>query len=390
MLELGPLTPIILFLAISEMALGIYVFVKGRFSKVNRLFLWLTALAAIGSVLDLMVSSLTSESLGGWAFRLMFFVFICEMGVAYRLNSLVPHDSGALLLRHNSKLYQPAILIFAGLLSLTVGGMVRDESGWIPKSDVPIALLLVVISIYVALMVISLRKKLPSMTGVKRNQAILFTFALILPAVVAFLIIIVEGLGMTTPRFYGFGELISEIVVAYGILRYHILIPPRVTEPSVSSYRHVPSLVKGRAYLFELPNPDHMFDSLVHEMSEGMSALIICRTHPDRLRGQYRLTQTPIIWLAQSPGPDRTDPSNLQLLTHQVLEFVHLGPSVIAIEGLEYMLLNNDLNKVLKFISQLRDNVIVEGCILMVAVDPRTLTERQRAILERELESVVE
>jgi len=390
MLELGPLTPVILFLAISEMALGIYVFVKGRFSKVNRLFLWLTALAAIGSVLDLMVASLTSESLGGWAFRLMLFVFVGEMGVAYRLNSIMPHDSGALLLRHNSIVYQPAILIAAGLLSLTVGGMVRDESGWMPESDAPFALLLVVISIYVAFMALSLRKKLPAMAEEKRNQAILITFALTLPAVFAFLIIILGGLGVTVPRFYGFGELISEVVVAYGILRYHILIPPRVTEPSVSPNRHVPSLAKGRAYLFEFPSSERMFDSVVHEMGEGMSALIICRTYPDHLRARYQLTQTPLIWLAQSPGPDRLDPGNLQMLSHMTLDFVRKGPSLVAIEGLEYLLMNNELNKVLKFLGQLRDNIIVEGCILLVTVDPRTLTDRQRAILEREFESVME
>ncbi|KAF5043621.1 hypothetical protein DSECCO2_500320 [anaerobic digester metagenome] len=100
--------------------------------------------------------------------------------------------------------------------------------------------------------------------------------------------------------------------------------------------------------------------------------------------------RTPILWLAQSPGPERVDPSNLQLLTHMTLEFVRKGPSIIALEGLEYLMLNNDLNKVLKFLGQLRDEAIVEGSILLVSVDPRTLTERQRAILERELEVVKE
>ncbi|MCX6651485.1 MAG: DUF835 domain-containing protein [Methanomassiliicoccales archaeon] len=390
MLELGPLTPVILFLAISEMALGIYVFVKGHFSKVNRVFLWLTMLAAIGSLLDLMVASLTSEYLGGWALRLLVFLLICEMGVAYRLNSLVPHDTGMVMLRHNSLVYQSAVLIVAGLVSLTVGDIVRNESGWEPKSDVPFALLVIVLSIYVALMAISLHKKLPNLVGEKRRQAILFTFALSFPAVVVVLIIALGRLGATIPRFYGFGELISEVVVAYGILRYHILIPTRVTEPAFSPFRHVPSLDKGRSYLFESPNPERMFDSVVYEMSEGMSALIICRTHPDHLRAQYRLTKTPIIWLAQNPGPDRVDPSNLQLLSHMALEYIKKGPSLVAIEGLEYLIVNNELNKVLMFLGQLRDNIIVEGCILLVTVDPRTLTDRQRAILERELESVVE
>jgi archaellum biogenesis ATPase FlaH len=96
------------------------------------------------------------------------------------------------------------------------------------------------------------------------------------------------------------------------------------------------------------------------------------------------------MWLAETPGPDRVDPSNLQLLAHMIMGYVRKGPSVIALEGLEYIILNNDLNKVLRFLGQLRDEIIVEGSILLISVDPRTLTERQKAIMERELEVVKE
>jgi len=84
------------------------------------------------------------------------------------------------------------------------------------------------------------------------------------------------------------------------------------------------------------------------------------------------------------------NPSNVQMLMHMTTEFVRRAPSVIALEGLEYLMVNNDLNRVLKFLGQLRDEVIVEGSILLVAVDARTLTDRQRAILERELEVIKE
>ncbi|HQM67383.1 MAG TPA: DUF835 domain-containing protein, partial [Methanomassiliicoccales archaeon] len=80
----------------------------------------------------------------------------------------------------------------------------------------------------------------------------------------------------------------------------------------------------------------------------------------------------------------------LQLLTHMVLEFIKEGPALIAIEGLEYIIVNNDLTRVLKFLGQLRDSVMVSGSVLLVVVDPATLTERQRAILERELEVIKE
>lgn len=201
---------------------------------------------------------------------------------------------------------------------------------------------------------------------------------------------IIDSLEITIPRVFGIGELISMVVLTYGILRYDLLVPPRVVEKTSVPIRHASQLVKGRAYLFEGQGPSRMFASVMQEMRDGMPASIICRTHPDQLRAQYHLTVTPFIWLAQNPGSDRIDPGNLQMLTHFTLEFLLKGPSLIVIEGLEYLLTNNETNKVFKFLGQLRDNVILEGSILVLSVDPRTLTERQKAILEMEFEPIAE
>jgi hypothetical protein len=390
MFEYGPLTPAFLILAVSEVVLGGYVFLRGRSSPINRMFFILALLAATGSVLDLMVASLTSGDQAAWAFRLLIFTMTIEMGVAYRLNTLVSLDSGLINLRFRSPFIPLVVLSIAFLLTLTVGGMVRDQYGWVPDSDLPFTMLAIMLLGYLFIMVMSLMMNWAILKGLKKRQGVIFTFALSFPAFVMVLTMVLVMLGFEAPRIYGWGELVSVAIVAIGILRYELLVPNRVTEATASPSRHVPSLVKGRAYLFESPSSGRMFDSMVHEMREGASALIICRTHPDQLRARYQLTHTPLIWLAQSPGPDRVDPGNLQMLSHMTLEFVRRGPSLIAIEGLEYLLVNNELNKVLKFLGQLRDNVIVEGCMLLVTVDPRTLTDRQRAILEREFESVVE
>jgi hypothetical protein len=389
MLELGPLTPAFLSLAISEFALGGYVLLRGRFSPVNRTFFWLAILAGTGSLLDLLVASLDSELLAVWSIRSLLFVAVLEMGVAYRLSILVPHPSHLLLLKNRRWAYNLLVLAVAALITLAVGDIVRDDNGWKPVNDLPFIILAVLIILYLVFLVTSLLYKWGKLIGVQRRQAALFSSALAIPAVLMIPVMASAMTGFELPRMYGLGEIISVVIVAYVILRYQLLIPPRVMEP-VLPHRQVPSLTKGRAYLFEFISPDRMFESVVQEMGDGMSALIITRTHPDQLRARYHLTQTPFIWLAQSPGPDRVDPANIQLLTHMTMEYVRKGPSLIALEGLEHLILNNELNKVLRFLGQLRDEVIVEGSILLVSIDPRTLTERQKAILERELEVVNE
>ncbi len=78
--------------------------------------------------------------------------------------------------------------------------------------------------------------------------------------------------GAKIPRMYGLGELIKVAVVALGIMRYQLFVPPRVQEVAVPQ-RQVPSLERGRAYLFESASTDRMFESLINGgMAAGTSA----------------------------------------------------------------------------------------------------------------------
>lgn len=391
MIELGPYTPVFLIIAFTVMALGLYVLIKGHGSPINRMFFYFALLAGVGNLLDLLMASWTTELEAAWTARLLIFLLVIELGTAYYLNSIVPFESGFILLQKHPRAYPAIVLLIAVLLSFSVGELTRDRYGWSFLHGPALIGVFLSVLVYVAAIIWAWwRKQAMTDDSLKRWQNGLFGFAIALPAAVMLLIFIIVSSGITIPRFLGIGELISAVVLTYGILRYDLLVPSRVVERTSVPIRHASQLVKGRAYLFEGRDPGRMFASVVREIQEGRSALIICRTHPDQLRAQYRLTVTPFIWLAQSPGPDRVDPSNLQMLTHMTLEYLQKGPSLIAVEGLEYLLTNNDGNKVLKFLGQLHDNVIMESSILVLAVDPRALTERQKALLERELEVIVE
>jgi hypothetical protein len=390
MLELSPYAPLYLTIAVAELLLGIYVLALGPRSPINRLFLGFIVLASAGSVLGLLLVSPIPEPEASLVARTLWFLLAVEIGLGYRLSRMVPFDSGPILMGKRSWPYAVLVLAVAFLLSMSVAGVQQDRYGWFVGETWPTAGLATAMLLYVFLITVGLwRKRAMLDDGIKKGQAGIFSFALAFPMGLMLSTMALHHIGPPAPRLFGLGEMVSVALVSYGMVKYRLFIPPRVLERSVLADGNVPTLQRGRTYLFEGQDPDRMFRTVRHEVGEGLSALIICRTHPDQLRGTYHLAHTPMIWLAESPGPDRVDPSNLQMLTHMALEFVRRGPSLVAIEGLEYLMVNNELNRVLKFIGQLRDHVIVEGNVLVVAVDPRTLTERQRAILERELDQVV-
>ncbi|TFG54599.1 MAG: DUF835 domain-containing protein [Methanomassiliicoccus sp.] len=383
-------TPIIIFpiIAILEVAMGIYVFYHGKWSLVNRYFLIVTLLAALGSLLNTALILLTQAELALLVVQALIFFSVIKLAAAYYLNTVVTYDLRTTRLKERWSWYVLIVLVLALVSALSAQSLSQDEFGWVFLSFWPIVWLTILLLTFIILLFISLARKTRNLQNKMQNvQTQVLTIALAFPAIFTLFIWSLDLWGFHTPRVYGLVELVSIMVLSFGIVKYDLFSVKRVQEKALVLVRS-PPLHNGRAYLFEASDNDRMFQALLQEMEIGTPALIICRTHPDQLRARYHLLKTPLIWLAQSPGPDRIDPSNLQLLTHLTLDFMRKGHSIIAIEGLEFLLVNNELTRVLKFIGQLRDHVIVEDAILLLTADPRTLTEKQKAILERELELV--
>lgn len=389
MLELCPHTPLFIGISITELALGAYVLSLARNCSVNRSFFMFSVFVAIGSFLDMLMHSLTDATMAAWNLRVLIILLVLELGVGYRLVTLVPYDSGLLIKGLTSLRYWSLTLLVAMISALTVGEMQRDAHGWVPALPWPYVAMVTCMLAYTIMLTLSLRRKLEVLKRMEAIQAMIFTFALAFPVVVMALILVLTSTVLDMPRLLGLGELVSVVVISYGIARYDLMVPPRVMEKAPVPRTSSPQLEAGRSYLFESKGPEGMYNALLNRMVEGLPALIISRTHPDQLRSRYELTRTPFLWLAETPGPNNVHPGNLQMLTHMTTEFLKKGPSLVAIDGLEYLLVNNDITRVLKFLGQLRDMAVVEGAILLVTVDPLALSERQRAILERGIDIVI-
>jgi archaellum biogenesis ATPase FlaH len=57
--------------------------------------------------------------------------------------------------------------------------------------------------------------------------------------------------------------------------------------------------------------------------------------------------------------------------------------SVVLLEGLEYIITQNDFETVLRFVNHLHDFVLAHDCAVIIVIDPRVLSTRELALLER-------
>ncbi|UCE91517.1 MAG: DUF835 domain-containing protein [Methanobacteriota archaeon] len=146
----------------------------------------------------------------------------------------------------------------------------------------------------------------------------------------------------------------------------------------------------GNVYLVEERRPRASFDFFEQGLSADCCGMLVTRELPDKVVSDREIGESNVVWLTNLVGEGRVNPTAIGILMSHVRSFIEKHEkSVVLIDGLEYLISLNTYDRMLQFMNQLRDVVITNNSALIVPVDPRTLSERELALLERNLEVVV-
>jgi hypothetical protein len=151
------------------------------------------------------------------------------------------------------------------------------------------------------------------------------------------------------------------------------------------------SITWGEAYLIVSNKMDFglkIFEKLMAEQSKH--GLSISRMHPNQLSKFIEAQDFDKLWLSKSTEEYSIQPGNITKIAHLINKHYKADDkSIVFLDGLEYLINNNDFPKVLKFIESIHEkNVLNEG-ILLVPVNPSTLDENNLLKLKNELINMV-
>ena len=147
-------------------------------------------------------------------------------------------------------------------------------------------------------------------------------------------------------------------------------------------------LQDGRTYIVKERKPQRALERFTRLVSEGHRGLYITRQHPDHV-SRSRLESVRLIWLSTTLGANYMDPHNLSSLTALVKDYLAASPKVVVLlDGLEYLMINNDFARILRFVEVLNELVSEQGAILILSVDDRAFEEKELALLERSAELI--
>ncbi len=137
-------------------------------------------------------------------------------------------------------------------------------------------------------------------------------------------------------------------------------------------------------YLVKEDRPRMAFAMFAEAVEGGAAGMLVSREHPDRLAEIYPSKAEITLWLTRRAGKDNIDPTELSLLSLRIGKFAESkGKEVVLIEGMEYLITQNDFETVLRFVNHMHEFVSVHDCSVIFVIDPRVLSTRELALLER-------
>ncbi|NLT38387.1 MAG: DUF835 domain-containing protein [Methanomassiliicoccus sp.] len=148
-------------------------------------------------------------------------------------------------------------------------------------------------------------------------------------------------------------------------------------------------LRRGLSFVVKEQKAVKSFEIFTDQVTHNIQGLCVTRQYPAAVRQEWGLEETPIIWLSNQLGKVYVNPANIGILGDTIIRFIEKSDdSVIMIDGVEFLIVNNGFDKVLKMIHRITEVVMEFKSRVIISVDPRALDVREMALMERNMEVI--
>jgi len=146
---------------------------------------------------------------------------------------------------------------------------------------------------------------------------------------------------------------------------------------------------EGICYVVRERKPFLSYRLFENAISDGSPGLCVTRQYPDKVREAFDLGDTRVMWLSHTPGKDHHNPTSIGTLATVISSFIErYEKCVVVIDGLEYLVINNGFQQVLRFVEHINEQVMQSRSTVLVPISPNAFSEKELALLERNVEVI--
>jgi ribosomal protein S27E len=152
-------------------------------------------------------------------------------------------------------------------------------------------------------------------------------------------------------------------------------------------------VAEGYNYLIVDDNPTVAYEEFKTVLRKDVPGLTISTTFPEKLRKEFEIVEGDMFWLSDTvtdPSIKTIDPKRLDFeMMRAVSNFFKETPrGVLMIDGIEYLVVENGFDRVLRFVKKINDLASVNDATIFVPLTPSALGKDEFAMLRKEFDKV--
>ncbi len=152
-------------------------------------------------------------------------------------------------------------------------------------------------------------------------------------------------------------------------------------------------VAQGYNYLIVDDNPSVAYEEYKTILKKDVPGLCVSTTFPEKLRKEFEIEVGGLFWLSDTvtdPSVKTIDPKRLDFeLMRAVSNFFKESPKgVVMIDGIEYLVVENGFDRVLRFVKKINDLASVNDATIFVPLTPSSLGRDEFAMLRKEFDKV--
>jgi uncharacterized Zn finger protein (UPF0148 family) len=149
-------------------------------------------------------------------------------------------------------------------------------------------------------------------------------------------------------------------------------------------------LERSFTYLIKEEKSERSYHLFEKTLAKGMRGFCVTRNYPLKIKNKFNLGETPILWLSNVGKENSIRPKDLEKLSVSLEQFLSSEEGgIILLDGLEYLITNNNFLTMLRLVQSLRDQVAINHSILLLAMNPSTLDAHELNLLEKEVDATL-
>jgi predicted RNA-binding Zn-ribbon protein involved in translation (DUF1610 family) len=150
-------------------------------------------------------------------------------------------------------------------------------------------------------------------------------------------------------------------------------------------------LRESSIYVFLEDGKAHGWEAFLKEVEAGRKGLCVTRTYPAKVREKHPiLAETPFLWLSNVGEREAVRPKDIEKLSLELERFIAHEGGVVLLDGLEYLITNNNFITVLRLVQSLRDQAAISRATLILPVSASTLGANELGLIKREADIVLD